>query len=225
MSWPFATCWPAATPSSETTPSRCATISFSIFIASTTQISRRLRRVPVGDLDCEHGSLHRAHDGVRRAAREPLAPLPVSPRELGPGRLGRVHANLVAASVELDGDEPLARRARSATVETACGMLPSPSSSCARCASSSDSTTPRHVSPRDEARRLEERAVEAEKRRRPVDHELVERAQHPAARSLAVDVVDDELRDQRVVEIRDLVALADARVDANADSRRARGTP
>ena len=44
--------------------------------------------------------------------------------------------------------------------------------------------------------RLEERPVEPDERRRPLDDELLERAQHPAPRALAVDVVDDELRDR-----------------------------
>ncbi len=46
-----------------------------------------------------------------------------------------------------------------------------------------------------------------------------ERAQHPPPRVLAVDVVDDQLRDHRVVEIGDLVACANAGVDADTDSR------
>ena len=59
---------------------------------------------------------------------------------------------------------------------------------------------------RDEARRLEERAVEAEEVRRALDDELLERAEHAPPGVLAVDVVHDELRDQRVVEVGDLVA-------------------
>ena len=46
--------------------------------------------------------------------------------------------------------------------------------------------------------------MEAEECRRALDDELLERAEHPAARSLAVDVVDDELGDERVVQVRDL---------------------
>ena len=68
--------------------------------------------------------------------------------------------------------------------------------------------------------RLEQGAVESEQRRRALDDELLERAQHPAARMLAVDVVDDELRDERVVEIGDLVSRPHARVDAHADATR-----
>ena len=55
---------------------------------------------------------------------------------------------------------------------------------------------------------------------RPLDDELLERAQHAATGVLAVDVVHDHLRDERVVEIRDLVAGADAGVDAHADPAR-----
>ena len=62
--------------------------------------------------------------------------------------------------------------------------------------------------------------MEPEQRRRPLDDELLERTQHPPPRALAVDVVDDQLRDQRVVEIRDLVAGANAGVDAHPDPAR-----
>ena len=62
--------------------------------------------------------------------------------------------------------------------------------------------------------------MKAEERRRPLDHELVERPQHPPARMLAVGAVDDELRDHRVVDARHLVARGDAGVDAYARPRR-----
>ena len=52
----------------------------------------------------------------------------------------------------------------------------------------------------DEARVLEQRAVEADERPRPLDVELAERAQHPPARVLPVAAVDDQLGDHRVVE-------------------------
>ena len=55
---------------------------------------------------------------------------------------------------------------------------------------------------------------------RAVDDELLERAQHPSPGVLAVDVVHDELRDERVVEARDLVSAADTRVHAHADTPR-----
>ena len=71
----------------------------------------------------------------------------------------------------------------------------------------------------DEALVREERLVEADQRRRAVDHELVERAQHAAARVLAIGAVHDELRDHRVVERRDLAAGDDAGVDADPRSR------
>ena len=62
--------------------------------------------------------------------------------------------------------------------------------------------------------------MEAEQRLRPLDDELLERPQHAPPRVLAVDVVDDQLRDHRVVELRDLVSRPDARVHAHADARR-----
>ena len=62
--------------------------------------------------------------------------------------------------------------------------------------------------------------MEPEQGRRSVDDELVERAQHPAAGVLTVDVVDDELRDERVVEVRDLVTVSNPGVHAHPDPRR-----
>ena len=68
---------------------------------------------------------------------------------------------------------------------------------------------------RGEARLAEKRPVKAEQRRHAADRVLVEGAQHPPASMLAVGPMNDELRDQRVVERRDLIALRDARVDAD----------
>ena len=58
--------------------------------------------------------------------------------------------------------------------------------------------------------------MEADQGDRPLDHELAERAQHPPPCVLAVVGVDDELRDQRVVDTGDLASLGHARVDAHA---------
>ena len=74
----------------------------------------------------------------------------------------------------------------------------------------------------DEARMLEKGTMEAQQRGWAIDHELLERAEHPQAGAVPVDVVDDELRDHRVVERRDLVAGADPRVDPDS---RAAGLP
>ena len=62
--------------------------------------------------------------------------------------------------------------------------------------------------------------MESQKVRRAVDDELLERPQHPASGVLAVDVVDDELGDERVVQVRDLVSAANSRVHAHADAGR-----
>ena len=62
--------------------------------------------------------------------------------------------------------------------------------------------------------------MEAEQRRRAADLELVERAQHPHPGVLAVDAVDDQLGDHRVVETADLGAGHDARVDADTGAGR-----
>src|SRR5947209_20451641 len=71
-----------------------------------------------------------------------------------------------------------------------------------------------------EAGMVEQRAVEADQRRDAADLELSERTQHPPARVLAVAAVDDELRDERVVEAGDLRPRGYPRVDANPRTRR-----
>ena len=75
---------------------------------------------------------------------------------------------------------------------------------------------------RDEAGVLEQRAMEPHERLHALDLELGERTEHPAPRMLTVDVVDDQLRDHRVVQRRDLGSRVDARVDSHP---RARGRP
>ena len=62
--------------------------------------------------------------------------------------------------------------------------------------------------------------MEPEERGRPLDHELLERAQHPLPRVLAIDVVNDELRDHRVVELGDLVSRPHPGIHAHSDARR-----
>ena len=73
---------------------------------------------------------------------------------------------------------------------------------------------------RREARMVEQRPVEADQRRDAADLELLESTQHPPARVLAVDVVDDQFRHERVVEARDLRPGGYPRVDANPRTRR-----
>ena len=77
----------------------------------------------------------------------------------------------------------------------------------------------------DEARLREERGVEAEQRRRALDPELGERAQHAPPGGLAIRVVHDQLGDHRVVEPGDLVSRPDAGVDPHAGAGRAPRTP
>ena len=57
-----------------------------------------------------------------------------------------------------------------------------------------------------EARMRQQRLVEADQRLHALDDVLVERPQHPPPRVLTIDPVDDELRDHRVVQRRDLAA-------------------
>ena len=57
--------------------------------------------------------------------------------------------------------------------------------------------------------------MESDEGRRPRDHELLERSEHPPPRRLAIDVVDDQLRDQRVVEVGNDIPGPNARIDAH----------
>ena len=75
----------------------------------------------------------------------------------------------------------------------------------------------------DEARVLEQRPVERDERRHALDHVLVERAQHAAAGALAVGVPDDELGDERVVEADDLRSPPSRRSRPGRPARPARG--
>src|SRR5215203_6805871 len=72
----------------------------------------------------------------------------------------------------------------------------------------------------DETGVHEERAVEPEERVHTADLVLAERAEHPLARVLAVDAVDDQLRNHRVIQRGDLPTDGDARIDANPRPRR-----
>src|SRR5260221_2708822 len=58
----------------------------------------------------------------------------------------------------------------------------------------------------DEARMLEKGTMEAQQRRWAIDHELLERAEHPQAGPDPGDLVDYELPGHRVAECRDIVA-------------------
>ena len=167
---PFRPARPACTDSSETTPSRSACTSFSIFIASTTQITWPAATAsPSRDLDREHRALHRADDrvapaGAARSSSGALAP-PLGER--GPGRLGDEHLDVEPAAVELDSrhalPEPAVRpcrylccRMRQLAARSRCAQLLRLDHAVARAAV-------------DEARVAEQRAVEAEQRRHAAD--------------------------------------------------------
>ena len=68
----------------------------------------------------------------------------------------------------------------------------------------------------DEAGMCEQRLVKADERLDAADCELVERAQHPPARVVAIDAVNDELGDHRVVQLRDLGTGDNAGVHAHS---------
>ena len=203
-----------------------ACTSFSIFIASTMQITwpaatespsatSTESTVPcIGLTTASRPPAPAALAGrARRAAARPSS---------AQGGSGTSSRDVEAAAVELDGrhalPEPAVRGCR-------LPLLPHATTAAACSASCSDSTTPWHVPPSTKHGWREQRAVEAEQRRHAADLELVERAQHPAPRVLAVDAVHDQLRDHRVVERRDLRAVLHARVDAHARAPPARGSP
>ena len=165
-------------------------------------------------------------------APEPAPPpaaraLAASAPERCPRRLGRVQAHVERTAVDLDRDDPLSRRCvpsdsrryrccpmreRLRHLLRALGQLLGLHEPVARAAL-------------DEARLGEQRRVEPEQRRWPLDPELGERPQHPPPRGLAIRVVDDQLGDHRVVEPRDLVSRPNAGVDPHARARRAPRTP
>ena len=64
--------------------------------------------------------------------------------------------------------------------------------------------------PGDETGMCQERPVERDERGNALDRELVERAEHAAARALTAVVEDDQLGDQRVVQPDHLRALGDS---------------
>src|ERR687895_2904979 len=74
--------------------------------------------------------------------------------------------------------------------------------------------------PVDETRIVQQGPVEAEQSLHALDPVLVERPEHPPPCVLAVDTVDAQLRDQRVVEPDDLAARVDTGIDANSRPRR-----
>ena len=208
---------PAATDELVTTPARCAVSSFSIFIASTMQITApSSTSSPSATRTSMHRALHRADDRVRAAAARRGQALLAAAGELAVARLGAQHGHLDAAAVQLDRECAPRDVARPAPPRRRPVRRAPPRAR----ASSSDSTTPWQVSPRDEARMLEQRAVEADERLHAADLELLERAQHAPPRALAVGVAHDQLRDHRVVEVADLRARDHARVDAHARARR-----
>ena len=92
------------------------TISFSIFIASTMQITcPAVDRVALRDPDRQHRALHRADDRVARRAAAPPRRRARSRRRRASsahGGSGTSTRDLEAAAVELDGGDALAQRGR-----------------------------------------------------------------------------------------------------------------
>ena len=90
-------------------------ISFSIFIASTTQIDLAgLDFVAFGHLDRQHRPLHRRDDRVTRGAVVSLLRIAVAPPagELGVRRLRHEELDLEAPALDLGLDDPLSHPCR-----------------------------------------------------------------------------------------------------------------
>ena len=112
MIWPLETGWPASTERFRTTPARGACTSFSIFIASTMQITwPGSTSSPVGDRHREHRSLHRRDDRVAAAGAVRAAPRPLAPPlgERAPLRLRLADPHLEPPPVDLDRADALDR--------------------------------------------------------------------------------------------------------------------
>jgi hypothetical protein len=121
-----------------------ACTSFSIFIASTMQITCPAHRIPLADLDREHRALHRADDRVAAAA---------APPELRPDRGAWRRARPTAARGRAASRRSGARRARPRSParagrrSTAGRPRSTADKRSASSASCSDSTTPWQVPP------------------------------------------------------------------------------
>ena len=90
----------------ETTPARCVTISFSIFIASTTQTTAP---TPTASPSATSTFSTVPCMGVTTASLLVQArrdPLTTAPRQLHPGRLRLEHGHVVTAAADLDRGRP-----------------------------------------------------------------------------------------------------------------------
>src|SRR5262245_15038778 len=147
----------------------------------------------------------------------------MAPGELRPRRLTRLQPYLVQTAVDLDIDGPITHSPSMPPVRRR-GYVRSPLRQLLELLCAVRELVRLHDAPArlalDEARSLEQSPVEAEQGRGAFDDELLERPQHAPSRVLAIDVVHDQLRDERVVEIRDLVPCANARIDPHADPGR-----
>ena len=201
---------------------RRATISFSIFIASTTTSTcPAATSSPALDVDLEHGALHRAADDVHAAVRRavPLrhrGPAGAQPRPSGMLGLDTVTSKrrpststgTVRGSRSAAGPAPSARRplrpgARAYPPPSTNSRIvpPAANSGCSRIAvwiGISELDAP--------------------------DLELGQRAQHPPPGVVAVGAEHDQLGDHRVVQVGDHGALDHARSRPARPGRTARGS-
>src|SRR5919106_4130775 len=172
------------------------------------------------DADAEDDTLHGTRDRAGTPACEPLAALLVPAAELGPGWLRRVNADVVEASVDLERHHPRPRRRRGAVRRRGYARCQMRKLLLQLLDLARQLVGLHHPVARpglDEAGRGQEHTVESGERLRTLDHELLERAKHSPARRLAIDVLNHELGDQRVVQTRHLVARTHARVDSYPD--------
>ena len=212
ITWPVPTASPAATERSATTPSRVRVhlvlhlhrLDDADHLARLDGVARRRRAR-------EDGALHRADDRVLAGAAAP----PAEAARAAAGRARGTAARARAAAPRSAGRrpprrEPLAHGSvRAAALPLSHETTRPPAAPAPPTRRRRGTSPPRRSTGARAARGGSRAALDA------ADLELVERAQHPVARVLAVDAVHDQLRDHRVVELRDRRALRDARVDAN----------
>ena len=174
--------------------------------------------VPLGDADVEDGALHGADDRIGRAGTEavarPAIALCTCQRDVR--RLRAEDAHLEPPPVQLDRHDGRSNHAVRRP-RYACCLMRQLLRLLRQLLGLDD---PRARACLDEARVAEERAMEAEQRLDSADLVLLERAEHAPPRVLAVDPVDDELREQRVVERRHLGPGLDSGVHSHARPRR-----
>ena len=212
---------PSSTLSEVTLPARWAVISFSIFIASITQIrSPSATSAPSSTLTLKTVPC----SGEGSASLEAPPPPPALRSRFG-GFLPPAAAGAAPPATgladhldveELAGDLDLVVAGRPSRRPPPRARARRSSAGAVDFSHSRSSIRSRQVSPLAHCSVREDRLVEGDQRGQAAGVVFAERAQHAPRRLLAVDVPDDQLGHHRVVHRRHLAAALDAGVDAHA---------